>query len=235
MIKRVIMAASCIIAPVMLIVASSCATAPNESPPSEPSVSGSSGSTKTHIDVIQKKEPYPGNHGIATTRATPEPGDNITMSSSLMIKLTMDDLVEKSDTILIGKVVDIFPSRQVDKPPWIVITDVVIEVERYLYGQPQSAYIAVMVPGGRVGESVFLVDSQPVFNLGEEVALFLYRLQTEVAPPPPDGFERAEYYMVTGSMQGKLGYKDGTMVTLEGNSVSVSEVEHKITSIHGGE
>jgi len=147
----------------------------------------------------------------------------------------MDDLVEKSDTILIGKVVDIFPSRKVDRPPWEVITDVVIEVERYLYGQPQSAYIAVMVPGGRVGEIVVLVDSQPVFNLGEEVALFLYRLQTEVAPPPPDGFERAEYYMVTGSMQGKLGYSDSTMITFEGDSVTLSEVEQKIASIHGAE
>ena len=114
--------------------------------------------------------------------------------------------------LCVGKVVDIFPSRQVDKPPWIVITDVVIEVERYLYGQPQSEYIAVMVPGGRVGETVMLVDEIPVFSLGEKVALFLHRLQSEIMPPGE--FERAEYYMVTGAIQGKLGYRDGTMVTL---------------------
>jgi len=124
---------------------------------------------------------YP-NHGITTTKIEPKPGESVTIGSGAIVRFTIDDLVEKADTVLIGKVVDIFPSRQVDKPPWIVITDVVIEVERYLYGQPQSPQIAVMVPGGRVGESIFLVDEQPVFNLGEEVALFLYRLQSEITP-----------------------------------------------------
>lgn len=181
---------------------------------------------------------YP-NHGITTTRATPEPGDNITRSSALMIKLTMDDLTEKSDAIAIGKVVDIFPSRKVDGEPmdintdvvepWDMITDVVIEVERYLYGQPRSSYIAVMVRGGRVGETVMWVEDAPVFNVGEEVALFLYWMQSDITPP--EGFDRAEYFRVTGSMQGKLGYKDGNMVNLRGDSFAVSEIEHKIASI----
>jgi len=185
---------------------------------------------------------YP-DHGITTTRATPEPGDNFTSSSALMIPLTVDDLIEKSDVIAIGKVVDIFPSRKVDwEPmdintdvvePWDMITDVVIEVERYLYGQPRSSYIAVMVRGGRVGETVMWVEDEPVFNLGEEVALFLHRLQSEITPP--DGFDRAEYYRVTGSMQGKLGYKDGNMINLKGDSFTVSEVEQRIASIHGAE
>lgn len=149
-----------------------------------------------------------------------------------MIKLTMDDLIEKSDAIAIGKVVDIFPSRKVDWEPMDINTDVVIEVERYLYGQPRSSYIAVMVRGGRVGETVTWVEDAPVFNLGEEVALFLYRMQSDITPP--EGFDRAEYYRVTGAMQGKLGYKDGNMVNLEGDSFTVSEVEQKIASIHGG-
>ena len=216
MTKQIIIAASCVLALAMVIITSSCASQPSEPPPPASSPG------------------YP-KHGITTTKVEPKPGESVARGSASWVRYTMDDLVEKSDTILIGKVVDIFPSRKVDRPPWEVITDVVIEVERYLYGQPQSAYIAVMVPGGRVGEIVVLVDSQPVFNLGEEVALFLYRLQTEVAPPPPDGFERAEYYMVTGSMQGKLGYRDGTMVTWEDSSVAVSEIEQKIASIHGGE
>lgn len=216
----------------MVIIASSCATAPSEPPPSEPSLSGSPGSTKTHIDVIQKKEPYPGNHGITTTRIEPKPGESGIVASGLMVRLTLDDLAEKSDTVIIGKVVDIFPSRQVDWEPWdqMIITDVVIEVERYLYGQPQSPYIAVVVRGGRVGEMGMWVEDEPVFILGEEVALFLDQMQSDIIPP--DGFESAEYYRVTGAMQGKLGYRDGTMVTLEGSPVAVSEIEQKIASIH---
>jgi len=180
--------------------------------------------------------PYLGNHGITTTKVEPKPGDNVAMSSGLMIRLTLDDLIEKSDAIVIGKVVDIFPSRKVDWEdwePWDTTTDVVIEVERYLYGQPQSPYIAVMVRGGRVGETVMWVEDEPVFNLGEEVALFLYWMQSDVAPP--EGFKDAEYFRVTGAMQGKLGYKDGHMITLEGNPVTSSELEQKIAEAHEAE
>ena len=115
---------------------------------------------------------------------------------------------------------------------WIITTDVVIEVERYLYGHSRSPHIAVMVQGGRVEQTFVWVEDQPEFNLGEEVALFLLRPQLEIAPP--EGFEDAEYYMVTGSMQGKFSYKDGDMVNLEGDSFAVSEIEKKIASIHGG-
>jgi len=217
MTKQIVIAAGCMLALAMVIITSSCASQPSE--PTPPASSPG----------------YP-KHEFTTTKVEPKPGESVAKGSASWVRYTMDDLVEKSDTILIGKVVDIFPSRKVDRPPWEVITDVVIEVERYLYGQPQSVYIAVMVPGGRVGEIVVLVDSQPVFNLGEEVALFLYRLQTEVATPPPDGFERAEYYMVTGSMQGKFGYNnEGNMVNLEGAWVAVSEVQQKIASIRGAE
>ncbi len=164
------------------------------------------------IEVIS--ESYPGNHGITSIRATPEPSDNITRSSPLMIKLTMDDLIEKSDAIVIGKVVDIFPARQVDIDVrhWIVITDVVIEVERYLYGQPRSRYIAIMVQGGRVEQTFVWVEDQPEFNLGDGAALFLNPPELDILPP--DGFEDTEFYMAAGAMQGKLGYKNGHMVKL---------------------
>ena len=90
-----------------------------------------------------------------------------------------------------------------------------------------------MVQGGRVEQTFVWVEDQPEFNLGEEVALFLLRPQLEIAPP--EGFAAADYYMVTGSMQGKFGYKDGHMVDLEGEPIAFSEVENKIASIRGGE
>jgi len=180
----------------------------------------------------EPKEPYSGDHGITTTRAAPEPGDNIYQSSSLMIKLTIDDLIEKSDTVVIGKVVDIFPARRVDieSEDWIITTDVVIEVGRYLYGQSRSPYIAVMVQGGRVEQTFVWVEDQPELNLGEEVILFLNHPELEISPP--EGFEDAEFYMITGSVQGKFSYKDGNTINLEGESVAISEIEQKIASIH---
>lgn len=123
---------------------------------------------------------YLGNHGITTTRVEPEPGDNVTTSSALMVKLTLDDLVAKSDAIVAGKVVDIHPARSGTEPLWSsylqVFTDVIIQTESYLYGEPQSAYIAVRVTGGRVGEMVMWVEDEPVFNLGEEAVIFLTRV-----------------------------------------------------------
>jgi len=181
----------------------------------------------------EPEEPYEGNHGITSTRATWEPGDKIYQSSSLMIELTIDDLIEKSDAIVIGKVIDIFPARRVDiNGDWIITTDAVIEVERYLYGQSRSPYIAVMVQGGRVEQTFVWVEDQPEFNLGEEAALFLNHPQLKITPT--EGFEAADYYMVTGSMQGKFGYKDGYMVNLEGGFLTVSEMEQKIAAIHSG-
>ena len=211
--KQIVFAASCVLALAMVIITSACASQPSEPPPPASSPG------------------YP-NHGITTTKIEPKPGESVARGSASWIRYTMDDLVEKSDTILIGKVVDIFPSRKVDRPPWEVITDVVIEVERYLYGQPRSPHIAVMVQGGHVEQAFVWVEDQPEFNLGEETALFLVRPQPEIAPP--EGFEDVEYYMVTGSMQGKLGYRDGYMVNLEGEFVTVSEIEKKIAFIRGG-
>lgn len=179
----------------------------------------------------EPEEPYQGNHGISSTRATPEPGDEIYQSSKLMIKLTMDDLIENSEVVIIGKVIDIFPSRRVDiNGDWIITTDAVIKVERYLYGQSRSPYIAVMVQGGRVEQTFVWVEDQPEFNLGEEVALSLNHPQFKITPP--EGFETVNYYMVTGSMQGRFSYKDGYMVNLEGESFTVSEIEQKIAEVH---
>ena len=161
----------------------------------------------------------------------------MTTSSALMIRLTLDDLVEKSDAIVIGKVVDIFPSRSGTEPLWSsyfkVFTDVIIQTESYLYGEPQSAYIAVRVMGGSVDNITMWVEDEPVFNLGEETVLFLSK--TAQHNIPPEGFESADYYTVTGSFQGKLGYKDGHMITPEGTIVTISELERKIAEVREAE
>jgi hypothetical protein len=187
------------------------------------------GTVPCTINVVEgsPEEHYKGNHGITTTRIEPEPGENVTMSSGLMVRLTLDDLIEESDTIVTGKVVDIFPSR-FDPVTMIssyatVFTDVIIETERYLYGESQSKYIAVRVMGGRVDEMTMWVEDEPVFNLGEKTILFLTR--TPELSIPPEGIAWVNYYRVTGAMQGKFGYMDG-------NS-SISRIERKIAEIYG--
>jgi len=195
------------------------------------------GAVPCTVNVIGSASEFPflGNHGITTTRVEPEPGENVTTSSALMVKLTLEDLIEKSDAIVIGKVVDILPARSGTEPLWSsylrVFTDVIIETERYLYGEPPSAYIAVRVTGGRVGEMVMWVEDEPVFNLGEEAVLFLTRVPQPNSPP--EGIVSEDYYRVTGAMQGKLGYRDGQAVNLGGESFTVSELEQKTAEVYG--
>jgi hypothetical protein len=182
-----------------------------------------------YIDgMIAPSEKYvPGNYGITTTKIEREPGDNGTSVNALMIKLTTDDLVEHSDAIIIGEVIDILPSRKVDcRGDDMVITDVVIKVERYLYGNSQSPYIAVMVFGGQVGDTKVWVEDQPVFTLGEKAALFLNFPEFDAVPP--EGFNHSEYFSVTGSFQGKLEYTNGDMVTSHGDHITFSGLEQKI-------
>jgi len=183
--------------------------------------------------VITAKEPYTGNHGITTTRVAPQAGDKGILVAVNLLPLPLDELILKSDVIVIGKVVDILPAKQADtqsvRPT--IYTDVVIEAKRYLYGQPSILHIAVRVPGGRVGDTVMRVDASPVFDLGEDVALFLSRMSADNIPP--DRIEPVDYYSVTGYNQGKRQYGNGVMVDLGG--ISVLELEQKIASIHGDE
>jgi hypothetical protein len=197
------------------------------------------GAVPCMINVVEDslEDSYPDNHGITTTRVEPKPGENVTMSSGLMVRLTLDDLIKKSDTIVTGRVVDIFPSRfepvTMVSSYMTVFTDVIIETERYLYGEPQSKYIAVRVMGGRVDEMTMWVEDEPVFNLGEEVMLFLTRA-AELSVPP-EGIDFEDYYRVTGAMQGKLGYMNSSLVTPEGERLSVSELEQRVATIRGVE
>jgi hypothetical protein len=181
-----------------------------------------------NTSVTTPEATWTGNHGIFTTRVEPQTGETIISASSLMVKLTLDELIDMSDTIIIGKVVDIFPSRESYLEPWgdKIITDIVIEVQRYLYGESESPYLAVWIVGGRIGDTVMWTEDQPEFNLEEEVILFLTGFPQPVITPAE--IEAVDYYRVAGAMQGKLGYINGKAINLEGESFSISEIEHKI-------
>jgi hypothetical protein len=187
----------------------------------------------TNTPATTPETTWPGNHGILTTSIEPQSGETVTSSSSLMVRLTLDELVCMADTIIVGNVVDIFPAREVNIEPWgdKVITDVVIEVQRCLHGESESLYSAVWVRGGRIGETVIWAEDQPEFNLGECVILFLIRVP--LPDTPPEGIEPEDYYGVTGSIQGKFGYIDGNAISPGGASFSISEVEQKIGLIYG--
>ncbi len=189
-----------------------------------------------YIDgMIAPSEKYvPGNHGITTTQI--EPGDSGISTHALMIHLTLEALAERADAVLIGRVVDILPSREVADWEFMdhhtIVTDVVIQVERYLYGGSLSPYVTLAVLGGQIGDMRIWAEDQPMFDLGEEVLLFLSDSEKGWKIPAPQEFVHGDFYMVTGSRQGKLGYRDGQVITPEGNSITISELENKLAEIH---
>lgn len=177
-----------------------------------------------------------------STEVTLQPEDTILQVTSGLLKpLTLDELIALSDAIVIGTVLEILPSQQVvsEAGKADIYTDVLVQVDRYLYGKDESNIIAVRVYNGRVGNTVKVGNEEPVFTVGEETFLVLISLQDE----PMLGSENigaSAHYRVCGAVQGKGSYSDGVVKGLRPDNyqeenqdytVSIDIIEGKILSI----
>jgi len=148
-------------------------------------------------------------------------------SSSYLI-LNHTELSNKSDTIVIGTVKEILPSKwnSVDgkkpsgkvqfSPQTFIYTDVLINVDEYVKNPLSSKEIIVRVEGGTVGNDTLVTDSQPTFQPGEKVLLYLIKGEN------PDANDKgAEHFRVTGSLQGKFTLTDdGKAKEYNGETIS---------------
>jgi hypothetical protein len=176
-----------------------------------------------------------------STQVTLQPGDTVQQISGLMREFTLDDLILESDAIVTGKVADILPARNGttwDGKPTIY-TDVIVQVDRYLYGETKSERIAIQVGGGRIGNTVVLVEDEPVFTLGENIVVFLYRLRYELGFIP-GVIDSLSHYGVTGLCMGKFAYQapgkvvnNGWVKDFPGQAVAVGAIENKVAEIKG--
>ena len=129
-----------------------------------------------------------------TTKVTPVPGGTaIVGASGSFPAFTLDELITHSDAIVLGEVADILPARKGEDPrgirPEIIYQDVLVQTERYLYGTPESEFVAIRVLGGIVGDTYFIADVDPEFTVGEEVLLFLYVPPEEFIQNVPEGID----------------------------------------------
>lgn len=174
-----------------------------------------------------------------TTKVTPVPGGTaITGASGSFPAFTLDEVITYSDAIVLGKVADILPARKGKDPrgirPEIIYQDVIVQAERYLYGDPESEFVAIRVLGGKVGDTYFISDADPEFTVGEEVLLFLYVPPERFIQNVPEGIDSRSIYKVTASIPGKYEFKDDIATSYKGETTDISEIEQKISSIHGG-
>jgi hypothetical protein len=129
-----------------------------------------------------------------STAVTPLPGDNVHRTSNVISAQNVDQLVENSDTIIIGKVINILPSKKGVrslKTAEIIYTDVLVSVDEYLYGQSKSDTIAIRIETGKIGNEVTIGEDEPVLTEGEHLLLFLTHPHTII--PAPEGIDTLDY------------------------------------------
>ena len=84
--------------------------------------------------------------------------------------------------------------------------------------------------GGKVGDTYMIMDSDPLFTVGEKTFLFLHRPPKEFMSTVPEGIGPRSYYRVTASIPGKHEFKDGILTDYRGQTTNISTVEEKIAA-----
>jgi hypothetical protein len=135
--------------------------------------------------------------------------------------------------ILIGQVIDILPSRIGYSPVYygdnqIIYTDVIIKVDRYLFGDFQPEKIAVRIDGGRIENQIFITNDEADFSRGENVLLFLFKDKNYEMTPVPEGIDTKAYYRTMRLFQGKFTINGDKATNLRGDTISVSQTERLV-------
>lgn len=130
--------------------------------------------------------------------------------SSITLAFNHTELSSRSDTIVIGTVKEILPSKwnSIDgkrpetdaefSPYNLIYTDIIISVDKYIKNPLSSKEVRVRVEGGKVGNDTLTAEDEPSFKFGEKVLLYLSKddkAGTKDIQP--------EHFIVTGCLQGK--------------------------------
>jgi hypothetical protein len=125
--------------------------------------------------------------------------------------LNHEELISNSDTIVIGTVKEILPSKYGDRfskdtdfgPDHVIYTDIIISVDEYLKNPLSSNEVRVRVAGGTIGNDTLIMEEEASFKTGEKVLLYLTKdtshATQNIGP---------EHFVVTGCLQGKYTLTD---------------------------
>ena len=112
--------------------------------------------------------------------------------ATTLLKLSMNDLVDKSEAIVHGEVIELTPIKENGR----IYTYIALDVKEQLKGA-STERVEFRVLGGRIDDLVTIVHGSPNFALGEGVLVFLER-------PVED-----KPLVVTGMVQGKFSIAIG--------------------------
>lgn len=136
----------------------------------------------------------------ACNNPAPDPGTapKPTISPKL-IALSLDQLADRADTILIGTVTGKESRR--DAQGGNIYTLVTLKTEQQIKGQPAPETVSIRVQGGELDGISQKVEDSPLFQQGEKVIVFL---------TAGDGGTMT----VVGGLQGKGVIENGTVTSV---------------------
>ncbi len=155
----------------------------------------------------------------------------ISVSGSL-VALNHEELISNSDTIVIGTVKEILPSKYGDRfskdtdfgPDHVIYTDIIISVDEYLKNPLSSNEVRVRVAGGTIGNDTLIMEEEASFKTGEKVLLYLTKdtshATQDIGP---------EHFVVTGCLQGKYTLTDDGKAIRPDENMTLEELLNTIS------
>ena len=128
--------------------------------------------------------------------------------SAFPVIMSIDELAERADVILIGRVESIIHSPE--DPEIIPMTNrkVVVSVERYLKKPLNSTEVSVLVRGANMGNYTVWVEDQPGFEESEQVLLFLRDDPSHLHENPHGYFETVGLFQGKFTIEGDVAYNE---------------------------
>ncbi len=154
-------------------------------------------------------------------------------SEGIMEKFNLQKLVSMSDSIVVGKVTEVFQSKwntPDGKKPVnnsisnIIYTDVNLKVSEYIRNPLDSKAITVRVLGGIVGQDSMNIEDQPSYSSGETVLVFLKK---DDDPRTRDIGEK--HFVTAGLVQGKISILQNNEIVIGDEKMSLDELRVRIT------
>ena len=176
-------------------------------------------------------------------------GKRTVMIRGLSPDWDLEDMVERSDAVAIGRLTGEMDSRTepggLNDPPTYhyVFTNYKFTVEEALYPKELPDDIAVLAETGVApgDDSINIVGYKgvPVYDVGDRVLLFMISLADDAeygdgaSRPVPDGFTKGSYYLpVVGGVFGKLQRSgDGWEDSRTGKTFTSEELSEAIEDI----
>jgi hypothetical protein len=137
-------------------------------------------------------------------------------------KMSIDDLIARSDLIVMGRADSVHPSRwntsdgtlpndvtvETISSDMIIFTDVDFHISETLKGETNQSQLYIRIFGGEVGQDRMIISGEPSLEAGQAYLLFLSNDSGSTSKIEPD------HFLITGAVQGVYQILDDKAVSV---------------------